>query len=117
MKWNRITSGEDLEKIAALSAEQPVMVFKHSTTCNISRTALDRIERSWDDNALNQPVPFYLDLLSYRSLSNQIAEDFNIEHQSPQLLLISKGKAVYEATHFDINYRELLEQVKALDVH
>jgi len=64
--------------------------------------AKKRIESSWDK--LNSETPIYLvDLIKYRELSNQISSDTNIEHQSPQLILISSGKSVYDASHISIS--------------
>ncbi|MDQ3290391.1 MAG: bacillithiol system redox-active protein YtxJ, partial [Bacteroidota bacterium] len=92
MKWNALTSGEQLESIKAESEQQPVIIFKHSTSCSISATAKSRLERQWDDAGLENVKPYYLDLLSYRSVSNQIASTFDVRHESPQLLLIRNGE-------------------------
>ena len=42
---------------------------------------------------------YYLDLITYRSISNQLADDFNVEHQSPQILIIKNGNCIYHASH------------------
>jgi bacillithiol system protein YtxJ len=110
MNWNKITQPSDLEEIVKLSNTQKVLVFKHSTTCSISAMALSRLERAWKDAEMQHIKPYYLDLLSYRSLSNQIAQDFGVKHESPQVLLIEKGKCIFNDSHGAISYQAIKEQ-------
>jgi bacillithiol system protein YtxJ len=107
MNWNALTNEKQLTFIKTESNTQPILIFKHSTTCSISRATLDRLERNWKEEEMATLKPYFLDLLSYRSISNQVADDFNIEHQSPQVLIISNGKAVYTSSHFGIDYKNL----------
>lgn len=107
MNWNKLTSATQLDQIKAESAEQPILIFKHSTTCSISAMALSRMERNWSDSAGIKP--YYLDLLAYRPISNQIADTFGVDHQSPQVLLIQNGECVYDASHMSISF-QLLQQ-------
>ncbi|WP_294234557.1 monothiol bacilliredoxin BrxC family protein, partial [uncultured Chryseobacterium sp.] len=51
---------------------------------------------------------YYLDLLAYRPLSNRIADDLGVTHQSPQLIVIENGKAVNNASHQNISVDQLL---------
>jgi bacillithiol system protein YtxJ len=107
MEWNSLTSKEQLAQIKEESKSQPVVIFKHSTTCSISATAKSRLERQWGDSGLAQVKPYYLDLLSYRPISNQIAEEFSVRHESPQLLLIKDGQVQYHGSHLGINLQEV----------
>ncbi|MCX6323443.1 MAG: bacillithiol system redox-active protein YtxJ [Sphingobacteriales bacterium] len=108
MSWIRLTSPEQLEEIRQLSGSVPQVIFKHSTRCSISSMVQNRLERS----GLPQGIQFYhLDLLAYRNLSDQIAADFKVDHQSPQVLLIRNGECVYEESHQGISMNELVEQV------
>jgi bacillithiol system protein YtxJ len=93
-----------LDEIIAGSHQKPVVIFKHSTRCSISSTALNRLERAWKEE---ESPAFLLDLISFRSISQKIAEIFEIEHQSPQVLVISNGQCIYSATHWDINMDEI----------
>ncbi len=104
MDWNNLTSESELEEITRLSELQPILIFKHSTRCSISSSAKDRIERNWKPEKVRNLKPYYLDLLSYRSVSNKAAEIFSVIHQSPQVLIISKGKAIFDASHLNINF-------------
>jgi bacillithiol system protein YtxJ len=109
MNWLPINAIEQLEQIKAASFENPQVIFKHSTTCSISRMALDRFERS----TAPENVDFhYLDLLNYRTISNAIAEFFQVHHESPQIILIQNGACTYDESHYGIMMDELMEQIK-----
>ncbi|MEJ0054173.1 MAG: bacillithiol system redox-active protein YtxJ [Bacteroidota bacterium] len=112
MNWFKLESIDQLRMIREKSKESPVIIFKHSTTCSISRTALDRLERNWKDEEMSDVKPFYLDLLKHRDISREVATEFSVEHQSPQVLVIENGQAVYDRSHFDINYPDLLGATK-----
>jgi bacillithiol system protein YtxJ len=111
MEWKDLNSLEQLDAIVATSSIQPVLLFKHSTRCSISSTALNRLERSWNSEESNDTLPYYLDLIAHRDISQAIATRFGIEHQSPQALVIRNGVCIYHASHFDIQYAELLKQL------
>jgi bacillithiol system protein YtxJ len=105
--WRPLTDLGQLNEIIQESVDKPVILFKHSTRCGVSRMTLKQFENEYDLD--DQVTPYYLDLLEYRSISNAIAERFGVQHQSPQLLLIRNGKAVYDASHSDI-YVEALRR-------
>ncbi len=108
MNWLPLTDLVQLDAIDAASAERPVLLFKHSTRCNISGAALHRLESAWTsgDDA-NHPA-WYLDLLRHRDISNAIADRYDVEHASPQVLVIRNGRCVHHASHFGITYRDVL---------
>ena len=83
MNWNKLTSAEQLDLIKEESNRQPVLIFKHSTSCSISHMALSRMERNWSDQL--GVKPYYLDLLANKPISNKIETDFGVEHESPQV--------------------------------
>lgn len=113
MNWNRLERPEQLKEIITESADNNILIFKHSTRCNISRSTLDRLERNWKDAEVPNVKPYFLDLLSYREISNTIAEQFQVEHQSPQVLIIRHGKAIYDNSHYGIDFQEIREKVKS----
>jgi bacillithiol system protein YtxJ len=45
---------------------------------------------------------YYLDLLNYRNISDEVGHKFQIMHQSPQLIVIRNGNSVHHASHNDI---------------
>jgi bacillithiol system protein YtxJ len=103
--WIPLTIVGQLDEVVALSNEKPVVIFKHSTRCSISRMALKQFESEYDlDDTV---LVFILDLLEHRDISNEIASRFGVQHQSPQLLLIKNGKSVYDVSHSDIDAAEL----------
>lgn len=105
MQWNNLETISQLDELVALSQDQSVVIFKHSTRCSISRMALKQFENEFDFSDLVQP--FYLDLIAFREVSNEIAARFGVVHQSPQLILIKEGKTVYNVSHSDIDAGEL----------
>lgn len=112
LSWRNLTESSQLDSILSDSDKQPVIIFKHSSRCAISGMAKDRMERQWP--ASEETNVYFLDLLRYRSVSNEIAERMAVEHQSPQLLIISKGQCVYEASHSDIKSPEVIEEINGL---
>jgi bacillithiol system protein YtxJ len=115
MNWIPLSSEAQLKDIVA-NTDQPAIIFKHSTRCSISSAALSRLERSWKEDEVAPLKAYFLDLLSYRPVSNQIARTLDIVHQSPQLLLIHDGKCVYNASHMEISYPELKKQLERIQV-
>ena len=104
MNWHPINTIEQLEQIKAASYTTPQVIFKHSTTCSISRMALDRFERA----ETHENVDFhYLDLLNFRAISNEIATFFQVHHESPQVILIKDGACIYDESHYGIMMDEL----------
>ncbi len=104
MNWTELKSEEQINQIREESKTQPVLIFKHSTRCAISRATLNRMERN---STLETIKAYYLDLISYRNISNQIADSFGIEHESPQVLIIQDGKPVYVRSHLAINVDDI----------
>lgn len=106
MHWIHLTDEEQLKHILTRSQTRPQVIFKHSSRCSISAVALQRLQK------VSQPsdIDFYfLDLLSYRSLSNRVAEVFRVPHESPQVILIKEGNCVYEESHMGIRMSEILD--------
>lgn len=107
MKWYPIESIDDINTIIDRSRVVPCLILKHSTRCPISTMAKSRVEMSWnfDEDAVEA---YYLDLIRYREVSNHIASEFGVSHQSPQALLIDKGTCTYNASHLNIRVSDLL---------
>ena len=107
INWVLLDDNSKLLKAIEESFTKDVVIFKHSTTCSISLMAKRRLEEDWDD--LENVIPYYLDLKSFRSISDEVAERFSVNHESPQILLIKQGECIYDASHFDITIAELKE--------
>ena len=108
INWVELTDLSQLDEVTAQSSEKTVAIFKHSTRCSISRMALKQFENEFD--SAEKVVPYFLDLIEYRGISNEIASRFGVTHQSPQLIVIKNGKAIYNASHSDID-AEVLKNV------
>lgn len=108
INWITLTRTVEVDALVELSAQQACVIFKHSTTCPISGFAKSRLERNWDLDDANVK-PYYLDLLSYREVSNYVASEFGIHHESPQVLVIKDGRCVYHTSHLDINIADLTQ--------
>ncbi|MES2544220.1 MAG: bacillithiol system redox-active protein YtxJ [Bacteroidota bacterium] len=112
INWIALNNLGQLNEIINTSAEKPVIIFKHSTRCSVSRMALKQFENDFDIETLQYNIAtYFLDLLNYRDISNEIASRFNVQHQSPQLILIKNGLAVYNVSHSDIDAGELKSKV------
>ena len=109
MEWEPLNDMAQLDEIVALSKKKPVAIFKHSTRCSISRMALKQFENEFDFS--EKVTPYFLDLIAFREISNDIASRFSVQHQSPQLILIKDGKAIYNASHSDIDAAALKSKV------
>ncbi len=101
LNWIPLTEAEQLQTITENSMVKPQLIFKHSTSCGISRMVLRSFEKNYPLEK-DQADLYYLDLLANRALSNQVAQDFDTVHQSPQLLAIVNGKVAMQASHGDI---------------
>lgn len=100
--WKVLTHEAQLtDEIIPTSFSKPIVLFKHSTRCIISRTALAQFEKTYNFDTLFDV--YYLDLITYRSVSNAIATTFEVIHQSPQILVIKDGKCLYSASHEQID--------------
>jgi bacillithiol system protein YtxJ len=107
MNWINLSTEEQIEQIKKASFEKPQVIFKHSTTCSISRMSKSRLDRE----EASEGIDFhYLDLLTYRPISNLVADVFEVHHESPQVLLIKNGECVYDESHNGITMDEILEQ-------
>ena len=104
--WKIISSELQLQAAIDESFEKPVVLFKHSVSCGISAGVKYSLEKDWDFRK-DEISFYYLDLLSFRQISNKIADDFRVTHQSPQIILLKKGKAVYDTSHHGISVAAL----------
>ena len=100
--WHELTASEQLTQVLEESKVQPVVIFKHSTSCGISHSIKYRLEENWDFNPGEMKF-YYLDLLAHRPLSNEVAHKLGVIHQSPQVIVIKDGEAVMSASHHSIS--------------
>lgn len=106
INWVALTKIEQLEDIKETSKIKTVLIFKHSTRCGISKMVLKQFEQLFTDEHKSLEV-YFLDLLAFRNLSDAIAKEFNIQHQSPQIIAVKNEQAVFSAAHYDITQIKL----------
>ena len=104
--WILLTSLEQLDDIAQESTIRTQVIFKHSTTCGVSRMVLNMLQKNpaYSKNTMDF---YFLDLHRHRDISNEIARKFQVLHQSPQLLVIRNGQTVAHDSHGGINAIDL----------
>jgi bacillithiol system protein YtxJ len=104
MNWILLDQPEQVEAIRLQSAHKTQVLFKHSTRCSLSSTIKARLERA----AAPPNADFYLlDLIANRQLSNQVADAFDIWHESPQVLVIRNGECIFDESHMAIQMDEI----------
>lgn len=106
LPWISLVSEEQLKEVIEKSKQKPQLIFKHSTTCGISRMVLNMFTKNY--GLENEDVDLYfLDLHNHRGVSNAVAKNLNIFHESPQLLIVKNGAVVAHASHGGINDLDL----------
>jgi bacillithiol system protein YtxJ len=106
MNWITLQSEAQLDEIRQRSAIRPQLIFKHSSRCSASALVKGRLERAKQPETIDF---YFLDLIRNRPVSNRIAEDFFVEHESPQVLLIRNGECVYDESHMGITMDEIVD--------
>jgi bacillithiol system protein YtxJ len=109
LPWKPLTDLSQLAEIKTRSKDKTQVIFKHSTRCGISKMVLNQFTDAFNINA-NLDL-YYLDLLNYREVSNEVGYQFQVMHQSPQLLVIKNEEVVAHANHGAINEIDLTTYV------
>src|SRR5690606_11901861 len=108
MDWIELNNIDQLEEISEKSMSHPVLIYKHSTRCSISTVVKNRLE----SGKLPESFDYYfLDLIKYRNISNEISDRFGVEHESPQVIIIKNGNADYHSSHFGISSKSILQNL------
>jgi len=101
INWISLNSKDQLAEIENKSVKNAQVIFKHSTRCGVSRMVLKQFEKQTDLSE-NKTEFYFLDLLNHREISNEIANKYNVLHQSPQLVVVKNKKVVAQASHHEI---------------
>ena len=100
-----INTTEKIDELFQNSNENPVIIFKHSTTCPISSGVYQMVSQVDAD--------IYIVVVQRaRNVSNYIAEKTGVRHESPQAFVIKDGKPVYHASHYDVDLNEVENYLK-----
>lgn len=107
LPMQELLRNDDLERCLALSEEHPVFIYKHSTACPISWGAADRVASFLSTAPPETPEFFQVLVIESRPISNAIATLLNVQHQSPQLILVKDREAVWTASHHNITAQNI----------
>jgi bacillithiol system protein YtxJ len=105
MEWTQLETAAQIDAIKQQAGYS--LIFKHSTRCSISMMAKRRFELDWENLPDDMPL-YFLDLIKHRDLSNKVAQDFSVYHESPQLLLIKDGECILDQSHGAISVDETM---------
>ena len=105
-KFFKIDDRSALDNLLTDSKQQPVIVFKHSTACSISSRAYREMEK------LEAPVNI-LEVQTAREISRELANLTGVRHETPQVIVLRDGKAVWNASHFDVQAAAVTEAVES----
>lgn len=102
----RIKSIENWRELLEQSLEKPFLLFKFSTTCMNSLTAMKELK------TFETELPIYIVIVQEdRHISNTIEKDLGVKHESPQLLILKDGRAMWQATHYKIKQALLRDAI------
>lgn len=105
--YREITTEAEWEQALEASADRPVLVLKHSTRCPVSSAALEEYESYLADKPASGVDYVLVKVIESRPVSNKIAEDLRVQHESPQMILV-KDKAKYWATsHWSVTKKHM----------
>lgn len=96
--WKELKDKDQLKEIRKNSHQRTQAIFKHSTRCGISKMVLRNFETDFDIEG-QQIDLYYLDLLNHKDISQEIAAEFQVFHESPQFIVIRNGETVHHSSH------------------
>lgn len=96
--WSDLEDFSQIEAVISASEHRPQLIYKHSSRCSVCFFAKKQVEEI--PEAIREQLDLYfVDVIGWREVSNAIAEDFSITHESPQLLIIYDGEVVWHRSH------------------
>jgi bacillithiol system protein YtxJ len=101
-RWKTLESLAQLDEAITQSHVSTQIIFKHSTRCIISKMVLAQLEENLNEISEHANLLF-LDLLNHRDISNAIATQFGVHHESPQVIVIKSGHVVLHESHHSID--------------
>lgn len=106
LPWIPLNTLEQLDQIEKTSKSKLQVIFKHSTRCGMSRVILNRFIDGYNLDETHLDL-YFLDVINYRDVSNEVGYKFQIIHESPQLLAIKNGLVVAHESHSSVNAIDL----------
>ncbi len=109
MNFIPLISSSALEELKDKSFNKAQIIFKHSPRCVISNMALSRLNKATE---IADADYYMLNVLTDKPLSNIVADDFNVHHESPQILIIKNGECIYTESHNGITMADIIDLMK-----
>jgi len=106
MNWINVDSIEKTGEIKELSKNHSVLIFKYSPRCIIDYIVRLLFQREWHEATMRMKT-YLINVIEYKELSDKIANEFGVEHQSPQILIIENGKCIFSASHGKLKVSEI----------
>lgn len=106
-----LTTETDWTDALSHSAEEPVVVFKHSSACSLSGRADEQIRML--EESIDLPI-YKLVVQKNRSLSDKIAESLGIRHETPQAIILDDRAPMFDTSHFDVTVDTLRDALRSI---
>jgi bacillithiol system protein YtxJ len=106
-QWREITTIEEWNESLEASTEKPLVILKHSTTCPVSASALEEYEEYMQGEDSAEIDYLMVKVIESRPVSNQIAEDIDLKHASPQIIYIKDKEKVWNTSHWSITKKHI----------
>ncbi|PTM59979.1 bacillithiol system redox-active protein YtxJ [Desmospora activa] len=110
-KWIEITTTEEWSRWRSDPNKRPALIMKHSTQCSVSADAYREFETFLAESAPTDVDYLFVKVIESRAVSNQIAADLDVKHQSPQAILVRNGLPLWDQSHWHITQQSLKEAV------
>ncbi|GAB3804455.1 bacillithiol system redox-active protein YtxJ [Virgibacillus kimchii] len=109
-EYKELHDNKEWEQVWEGSTEKPVLLFKHSTTCPISARAHEQYQQFLESADRNMDS-YLVKVIEDRPVSNQIAEETKVKHESPQLFLIRDKEVLWHTSHSEITVENIEEAI------
>ncbi|MDR9409689.1 MAG: bacillithiol system redox-active protein YtxJ [Balneolaceae bacterium] len=113
--WNTLSEFKDVQAILDKSNERPQLIYKHSTRCSVSFVSKDDLEKYAEQISQKADLNIVY-VIQQRNISNAIATEFKIRHESPQAILLKDGEVIWKGSHWDVNAEEILNRLKSVTI-
>jgi len=108
--WNEISGGEDLGTIFRNSEEKPQLIYKHSHRCSVCFMAKQELE-DISDSISDIADLYMINVIHQRNLSNTIASELNIRHESPQVIILKDREILWKGSHWDVKGKDIMKRL------
>lgn len=105
--WKEITTIEEWNQNLEQSGNRPIVILKHSTTCPVSASALEEYETYIQSESSADMEYLMVKVIESRPVSNQIAEDLDLKHASPQIIWVKDKEKVWNTSHWSITNKHI----------